>query len=741
MDDITTTKTATSNVGITETPPIITTTTVELTPLERYNAICLAIEELKGTPNVRYRTKKMRKLRGEMMFAAKALSRKSTKSNEEARKLTSRFEFVTTNSKYSMAKERLEVKDTTIYAQLRDSTPSVRFINEQFIRPDGMGNGNQILFGSKSKRSLGDDASPSKQSNAATSIIFTNTEVETLVDKSSNGAKSVKIGSGGKVTLIDNSIGTAVPVLNQKRVYSRSSSKRTFCTLLNFMFCITSCFRGTTASLNQTLALLDMPTTKQQSMQRIRETFILPCIIDLELESKKAACADYRRQYKSIHPHHKGFIPVMLSCDGRWQKRWGWNSLDGHVISYIHPLPVDKNKIKLKRNCVGVYVYHRVTPSVEQTWETVTTGGIERRVAPTGEENKWFQKSAGAMDPQGIYDTVKFLLSEGIEVVTFLHDNDAKGFQACVRAKKHYMNDNPNSGISDTVRELLCARHGASHAGKYMMTLAREELPVGLKKVNGRDYCWLASDKCRRYFTKMFRFIVKRAKTAEEAKTEMDGFRKHLEGNHENNPFCTAYGSCLEADYNTTRPDIKNAEKLKILDKWFIKWGNIDILKKYVGCYDTNLEESSNFLMIMFMEKRLFSRVKYEIAARSVALFRNEKGWNFLIKILEYYGVDVTTQFRQRVNQWENQAMGNMITKNTVKGKEQNRVNHRLRRQQNKNSKQTTHIILDIHRITTNIHGIATNKRRRKQSTCSCCGALGHRKNSKSCPNHPANSN
>ena len=29
------------------------------------------------------------------------------------------------------------------------------------------------------------------------------------------------------------------------------------------------------------------------------------------------------------------------------------------------------------------------------------------------------------------------------------------------------------------------------------------------------------------------------------------------------------------------------------------------------------------------------------IAARSIALFRNEKGWNFLIKILEYYEVDV----------------------------------------------------------------------------------------------------
>ena len=32
---------------------------------------------------------------------------------------------------------------------------------------------------------------------------------------------------------------------------------------------------------------------------------------------------------------------------------------------------------------------------------------------------------------------------------------------------------------------------------------------------------------------------------------------------------------------------------------------------------------------------------KYVIAARSIALFRNEKGWNFLIKILEYYEVDV----------------------------------------------------------------------------------------------------
>ena len=203
MDEITTTTTttATNNVGATEIPPIITPTTMEVatpTAKERYDAIRLAMEELKQTPNVRCRSRKMKRLQGQMMIAAKGLIPKSTKSIEKDRKLTSRFEFVTNNSKTSIAKERLEVKEPTIYSQLRDSKPSVKFINEQFIRPHGMGNGNQILFGSKPKRSLDDAFSPSKQSNAANSIIFTNTEVENLVDKSSNGAKSVKIGSGPK---------------------------------------------------------------------------------------------------------------------------------------------------------------------------------------------------------------------------------------------------------------------------------------------------------------------------------------------------------------------------------------------------------------------------------------------------------------------------------------------------------------------------------------------------------------
>jgi hypothetical protein len=42
---------------------------------------------------------------------------------------------------------------------------------------------------------------------------------------------------------------------------------------------------------------------------------------------------------------------------------------------------------------------------------------------------------------------------------------------------------------------------------------------------------------------------------------------------------------------------------------------------------------------------------KYVIAARSIALFRNEKGWNFLIKILEYYEVDVI--FALDISKWK----------------------------------------------------------------------------------------
>jgi hypothetical protein len=246
------------------------------------------------------------------------------------------------------------------------------------------------------------------------------------------------------------------------------------------------------------------------------------------MESRKLACADYRRQYKLLHPQHEGMIPVMLSADGRWQKRWGWNALDGHVVSNIHPLPEDAKVIELQRNCAGVYVYHRIQPSVEGTWPEENIGCTLVKTPPSNEETKWFLKSAGAMDPQGIYDTVIFLACEGLEVTTFLHDNDIKGIKLCLKAKKDYLQDHPNSGISLEVKELLCGRHGASHAGKYMMQIARDELPKELLKVNGRDYCWLASDKCRRYFSKMFRLIMKSSKDWAEANRKYDGIKRHL---------------------------------------------------------------------------------------------------------------------------------------------------------------------------------------------------------------------
>ena len=65
--------------------------------------------------------------------------------------------------------------------------------------------------------------------------------------------------------------------------------------------------------------------------------------------------------------------------------------------------------------------------------------------------------------------------------------------------------------------------------------------------------------------------------------------------------------------------------------------------------------------MIMFMEKRLFSRVKYEISARAVCLFRNEQGWKFLIKLIEHCGVEPTQTFLGRVQNWENESKRIMI--------------------------------------------------------------------------------
>ena len=144
--------------------------------------------------------------------------------------------------------------------------------------------------------------------------------------------------------------------------------------------------------------------------------------------------------------------------------------------------------------------------------------------------------------------------------------------------------------------------------------------------------------------------------TLDGAVHDMAGFRQHLMGNHDNN-FCKcSYGECQKESYFTTRPDLKEDYELKILDLWFKDWANPKVLQKYLKCYDTNIEEATNFIMVCFMEKRIFSRTLYKIAAMSVCLFRNEKGWNFFFDIMRRCGVEPTDAMKQEVATWEAEA-------------------------------------------------------------------------------------
>ena len=105
------------------------------------------------------------------------------------------------------------------------------------------------------------------------------------------------------------------------------------------------------------------------------------------------------------------------------------------------------------------------------------------------------------------------------------------------------------------------------------------------------------------------------------------------------------------------------------------------------------------------------------------------QGWKFLIKLIEHCGVEPTQTFLGRVQNWENESKRIMIIKSQTEGKKRKRKLYTLRKQQNLNSKQTTHKILDI-------HGNVV-KKTRKPTTCSLCKSIGH--NKQTCPFKNAN--
>ena len=110
----------------------------------------------------------------------------------------------------------------------------------------------------------------------------------------------------------------------------------------NVIEAINCCFYGTASGNARLNALNSMPSTHVATIQSIQQQIILHTMKKLHNRSVQKAIEEYKTSYLKSHPDHPTHlaIPVALASDGRWQKRWGWNSLDGiGVKTFHHEMP------------------------------------------------------------------------------------------------------------------------------------------------------------------------------------------------------------------------------------------------------------------------------------------------------------------------------------------------------------------------------------------------------------------
>jgi hypothetical protein len=325
----------------------------------------------------------------------------------------------------------------------------------------------------------------------------------------------------------------------------------------NIVKAINSTFNGTKSSNARTDILNQVSTPADSTLDRIQTRVILPAIRRLHKESVKRALEEYVACYRRTHPDHPASspIPVALATDGRWQKRWGWNSLDGHVIGLI--LSPDGMDLNQTRNCVGVHTFHRELPGKfkRSKYFSKIKNWFEHEMDDDGVyDAEVFAGSAGSMDPVGLSKFVVDLLEFGLDVITIIHDDDTTGFNKAKKAKDEYIAAHPEAMFTPELKELLCLRHGAKNVAKSFVKLFKEsDLPRHYKKIGNRN-TWQCSTDAIRYMSKVFRDIMIKNTEVEEARTQMrDMCLFHLTGRcREPNNFCSVR-RCWEKERRTNR--------------------------------------------------------------------------------------------------------------------------------------------------------------------------------------------
>lgn len=100
---------------------------------------------------------------------------------------------------------------------------------------------------------------------------------------------------------------------------------------------INQVYGGSYQSMLRIYGAHNIQISTNKVLQRIRDKLIWPAIRRLHNENVLRVVECYMREYKRLHPDFSWLpVPVGLAMDGRWQKRYGWNSLDGHGLGHIY---------------------------------------------------------------------------------------------------------------------------------------------------------------------------------------------------------------------------------------------------------------------------------------------------------------------------------------------------------------------------------------------------------------------
>ena len=118
-------------------------------------------------------------------------------------------------------------------------------------------------------------------------------------------------------------------------------------------------FSNTLTSAQRTAILHDEPFPTRTTIHAIFREVILPIVKSMHDASVNTVIQEYKDAFNKRFPDWppNKAIPVGLASDGRWQKRWGWDSLDGHSIAIIY-CPFQDVDLELSQNYIGVQIFH-----------------------------------------------------------------------------------------------------------------------------------------------------------------------------------------------------------------------------------------------------------------------------------------------------------------------------------------------------------------------------------------------